>query len=221
MRNNPADMPDMKFFLDTEFIEDGKTIDLISIGLVWDSSASGEYYAISTEFDASKADPWVKDNVLSKLPNRENKPELFKTRAEIAQDIKNIVRFECSLAPEFYQNNLTRHHEWGLERTLGVGINPEKMEAAKQKLQQKSKPIFYGYYADYDWVVFCQLFGKMVDLPEGFPMYCRDIKQIADMLGGVVLPQPAEGVEHDALEDARWNKRVYEYLCTLQRIWQF
>lgn len=39
---------------------------------------------------------------------------------------------------------------------------------------------FYGYYCDYDWVVFCWLFGKMIDLPKGFPMYCKDLKQLQD-----------------------------------------
>ena len=39
---------------------------------------------------------------------------------------------------------------------------------------------FYGYFADYDWVVFCWLFGKMIDLPKGFPMYCIDLKQTLD-----------------------------------------
>jgi len=40
--------------------------------------------------------------------------------------------------------------------------------------------VFYAYYADYDWVVFAQLFGKMKDLPKGFPMYCKDLKQSLD-----------------------------------------
>jgi len=39
---------------------------------------------------------------------------------------------------------------------------------------------FYGYYSDYDWVVFCWLFGRMIDLPKGFPMYCIDKKQQLD-----------------------------------------
>lgn len=26
-----------------------------------------------------------------------------------------------------------------------------------------------GYYADYDWVAFCQLFDRMIDLPKDFP----------------------------------------------------
>jgi hypothetical protein len=179
----------MKFFLDSEFIEDGSTIDLISIGMVWDSPVSGSYYAISTEFDGSKASDWVKHNVLAKLPSQVDRPELFKSRAEIAQDIKNIVNSECSLA-QSYEHNL--------------------MEQAP--LSVPSKPEFYGYYADYDWVVFCQLFGRMIDLPDGFPMYCRDIKQIADMLN-VRLPQPDSDEEHDALADARWNMKSYKLLA--------
>ena len=33
-----------------------------------------------------------------------------------------------------------------------------------------SKPEFWGYFADYDWVVFAQIFGTMMDLPEGWPI---------------------------------------------------
>ncbi len=42
------------------------------------------------------------------------------------------------------------------------------------------EPEIYGYYADYDWVLLCSLFGRMIDLPKGFPMYCIDLKQIID-----------------------------------------
>lgn len=75
-------------------------------------------------------------------------------------------------------------------------------------------PEFWGYYADYDWVVFCWLFGAMVDLPSGWPMYCRDIKQWADQLGCVQLPKQIAN-EHHALADARWNKSAFEYLSGL------
>jgi len=52
----------MKYFFDTEFIEDGRTIDLISIGIV--SEDGRDYYAINGECDFSKANDWVVDNVL-------------------------------------------------------------------------------------------------------------------------------------------------------------
>jgi len=53
------------FFMDTEFIDTGKVIQLVSIGIV--SSNGAEYYAESSEFDPLLADDWVKTNVLDKL----------------------------------------------------------------------------------------------------------------------------------------------------------
>jgi len=64
------------------------------------------------------------------------------------------------------------------------------------------KPEFWGYYCDYDWVAFSWLFGSMVDLPRGFPMYCKDIKQSADERGVELSSSPIDG-EHHALVDAR------------------
>lgn len=78
-----------------------------------------------------------------------------------------------------------------------------------------SKPEFWGYYADYDWVIFAQLFGAMIDLPKGWPMYCRDIKQLCDSNGNPRLPEQTEK-EHNALADARWNKIAYEFLSSLK-----
>lgn len=73
------------------------------------------------------------------------------------------------------------------------------------------KPSFWGYYADYDWVVFCWLFGTMMELPKGFPMYCNDIKQLCNSLGNPQLPK-MEGVDHNALDDAKHHKKCYEFL---------
>jgi hypothetical protein len=91
---------------------------------------------------------------------------------------------------------------------------------------------FYAYYADYDWVAFCWLFGKMMDLPKGFPMYCRDLKQIfddkqkgEDELNDAALSvrgsikeysgYPKQQNEHHALADAEWNLRLYQFLKSL------
>jgi hypothetical protein len=43
----------MKYFLDTEFIEDGKTIDLISIALVAEDGR--EIYLCNSDCDLNKA----------------------------------------------------------------------------------------------------------------------------------------------------------------------
>lgn len=56
-----------RYFYDCEFIEDGRIVDLVSIGVV--DEHGREYYAVSTDFDDSRAVPWVRRNVLDKLPS--------------------------------------------------------------------------------------------------------------------------------------------------------
>jgi hypothetical protein len=55
-----------RYFYDCEFIEDGTTIELVSIGVV--DETGREFYAVSTQFDPNKAIDWVRRNVLDKLP---------------------------------------------------------------------------------------------------------------------------------------------------------
>jgi 3' exoribonuclease, RNase T-like len=56
-----------RYFYDCEFIEDGRTVDLVSIGVV--DEHGREFYAVSTEFDDTRAVPWVRRHVLDKLPS--------------------------------------------------------------------------------------------------------------------------------------------------------
>ena len=58
----------MRYFYDTEFIEDGSTIELVSIGVVAEDGR--EFYAVSTEFNEHRAGAWVRRNVLPQLPPR-------------------------------------------------------------------------------------------------------------------------------------------------------
>lgn len=72
------------------------------------------------------------------------------------------------------------------------------------------KPEFWAYFADYDWVVFCWLFGRMVNLPAKYPRYCKDFKQSMDDWGltrNDLPPKPKNA--HHALADARWLRDAY------------
>lgn len=76
----------------------------------------------------------------------------------------------------------------------------------------KEDPVeLWGYYSAYDHVALCWLFGPMIDLPKGMPMLTLDIKQLCLGLGNPKLPKVGKG-EHDALADAKWNKRAWEFL---------
>lgn len=150
----------MKFWFDTEFYENGKTIELISIGVV--SEDGREYYAevAKTAKYYATMTKWLAENVLPHLTGHEMPREAIAL---------NLIEF--------------------------MGEKPE----------------IWAYYADYDWVVLCQLYGTMMDLPKGWPMYCRDVKQLCDSLGNPPLPEQ-EGQEHHAMADARWTKLAWERL---------
>lgn len=173
----------MKYWIDTEFIEDGKTIDLISIGIVAEDGR--EFYAENLDCDFSKASEWVKENVITSLWSK--------------------------------QKDKSLGNAWIRDGGYGGLLNHKEIRSEVLRftsLDNYGKPEFWAYYADYDWVVFCQLFGTMMDLPKGFPKYCRDIKQECDRLVNPKLPEQGKG-EHNALDDARWNKRAYEFLTEL------
>ncbi len=67
------------------------------------------------------------------------------------------------------------------------------------------KPEFWAWYGDYDWVVLCQKYGSMIELPKSWPQYALDFRQVVHERGLIV--QRAEDMgftAHNALEDARW-----------------
>lgn len=72
-----------RYFYDCEFVEDGHVIDLVSIGVVDESGR--EFYAVSTEFDDTHALPWVRRNVLDKLPSPGD--QAWRSRERIRTDL--------------------------------------------------------------------------------------------------------------------------------------
>ncbi|WP_127782474.1 polyadenylate-specific 3'-exoribonuclease AS [Rhodococcus sp. X156] len=86
----------MRYFYDCEFIEDGTTIDLVSIGVAAEDGR--EYYAVSTEFNPDKAGKWVRANVLPKLPNPSS--PLWRSRAQIREELLAFLTAEDS--PELW-----------------------------------------------------------------------------------------------------------------------
>lgn len=94
------------------------------------------------------------------------------------------------------------------------GVLPHKDigPAVMKFIGMDPKPLFWGYFADYDWVVFCQLFGSMINLPPTFPNLCFDMKQEMRRLN---LSKPIlkmTGPAHNALADAHWHKDLWDYI---------
>ena len=221
------------------------TIDLISIGIV--SEGNRELYLISKDFNLREAwdrydvksikvidnggleahldtieerEYWVRDNVLRpiweelsirymddrRFPDN-NSLFTYKsvknlinkyghTNAEIAEKVKEF----CKPNRDYIFGGNTVHYS------------------------EVKNPELYGYYADYDHVALCWLFGKMIDLPEGFPMYTIDLKQMLDEKAKTFLPMehlkklktyPKQTNEHNALADAKWNRELHEFIQSL------
>lgn len=186
----------MKYFFDTEFIEDGKTIDMISIGIV-NESGDRTLYLQNSECAFERAGDWVWRNVFPHLihfdmrgrrgcRNRENVGDSGLSRTSIT-----TCGEECFWAT---------HRE--IKEIVLKFCDPDK----------HGKPEFWGYYSDYDWVIFCQLFGTMMQLPKGFPMYCRDLKQLLDEKGN---PRFQNNSPHNALDDAKWVMNTYSEVLKL------
>lgn len=110
--------------------------------------------------------------------------------------------------------------DWVKKNILSQLHIPEKKRKSNKQISKDilkfvgndKNPQFIGYYCDYDWVIFCQLFGTMEDLPENFPMYMYDLKQMAADLGNPELPKQNTKIEHNALFDARYNKKLHDFL---------
>jgi hypothetical protein len=244
----------MNYFLDTEFIEGpqtkrflgipyGKTkptIDLISIALTAEDNSS--LYLICKDFNLKEAwdrydevinrsypfGPeynkvyWIRNNVLKTVFSDLLVLEEKAYKKALKSNISTIQK-KYSFNYRDFKKLLNKH-----------GKTKEQIaESIKIFTHCPKKPKFYAYYADYDWVVFCWLFGNMINLPKDFPMYCIDLKQMYDEKNDdykeymavrqtkfgepkkelkLFKDYPQQENEHNALADAKWNKKLYDFL---------
>lgn len=251
----------MKYFIDQEFSEGFKlgwnlryyhTIELIQIGIVAEDGRT--YTAINKNFNPKKANQWVKDNVLKAIvlnyvntrfgqelidltEDLENKTieqsfkflqcRIGKTQKQIASEVFDFINPDLGFPVSAYTNSEFKNPDSYISKHF------KTHNVTDVKEYYYAQPEFYGYFCDYDWVLFCSLFGTMMDLPPGFPMYMRDLKQTLDEVakrlgkngkannvyieGPVQLLKehkdyPKPTVEHDALADAQFNFELYKFL---------
>lgn len=72
-------------------------------------------------------------------------------------------------------------------------------------------PQFWGWYGCYDWYLVVQLYGGFMKVPQWWPQYYNEINTLANLFRKYYPPKQ-EGVAHNALEDARHHKRIYDYV---------
>lgn len=171
---------------DTEFLENGKTIDLISIGMVNMDDPTDTFYAVSMEFDTAAvfADRWLMTNVMSSIDH-------FLVHADqVAVPVDLVVTDEALMTRKEIKEGILEYVD---------GCVPE----------------WWAWHGAYDHVALSQIFGRMIDLPYRWPFFTNDIKQEAVRLGNPILPPQPDGL-HNALDDARHNVVRYNYLKQLE-----
>lgn len=242
------------------------TIDIISVGMV--DGDGREYYAISKDFNLKEAwnrwdgeyheqsgfaksysyppvkKYWIRDNVLRLIWDELKHAHVLKehlypvgekfTYKSLKKLIEIYGKPNQLIAQEVEAFCLIEKHIDGTPETGTV-------------TEFRSECELYGYYSAYDHVALCWLFGKMIDLPKGFPMFTIDLKQKLDERAynfsqnknGLPSPfekeknlysgsqadfnqslnfikkhpeYPKQENEHNALADARWNKKLHEFL---------
>lgn len=181
----------MRVFYDCEFLEDGRTIDLISIGMVTEDGR--ELYAVAEEI---QRDPlrsricehqWLMKNVIPHLPQDKREWNRLKPPIAGSPGIFHLDQDDNRIMPRRMLRNAVRD-----------------FLAAAPDLE------LWAWYGAYGHVCLAQLFGPMIKLPAGVPMYTRDLKQECDRLG--LIPPEQVGVTHDALADARWLRDAAQWV---------
>lgn len=189
-----------RIFYDTEFIDDGSTIELISIGMVADNGE--EYYGINGELELRRLPDlsWHMENTVPSLPigTRDDDKLGWDLSHPDATLIKSRAKLRLEVFEFIYKNS----------DNVGPTLN-DNIE-------------LWAWYGAYDHVVLAQLWGPMNDLPGSVPKYTNDFKQELErkiQLTGnsrlrFILPKMEEGSLHNALDDARLLKRRYEWLTS-------
>jgi hypothetical protein len=180
----------LKYFYDCEFLEDGRTVDLISIGIVAEDGR--EFYAVNAEapWKRIRKHDWLMANVVPHLP-------------PAARGWAFAGRITVPL-------NFAGHHLAMKKVRIAEKVQAFVGEGGADRADHE----LWAYYGAYDHVVLCQLWGTMMDLPGCVPMWTHDLMQISE---GIDLAQEVpQQDEHHALADARWNRDAYNYLESLR-----
>lgn len=185
-------MGHVKIFYDWEFLEDGRTIEPISLGMVREDGKElyAVYQNITTQpmYGRICRHDWLMRNVVPHLPL--------------------AINTEARPPRNRYAGSFT------LNRNDPVVMTKPLIKNAVRKFLVMAQPVeLWGYYAAYDHVLLAQLFGPMTDCPSSMPMVTYDIVQLCHSLGRseAGLPAPPEKA-HNALEDARWSRDAWEAL---------
>lgn len=201
----------MRVFYDWEFLEDGETIDPISIGMVAEDGR--EYYAVFESIQSIHTynkileHKWVMDNVIPHLPlmKYDNGTPMYRIPCTRGPECEGHFYLDMD-APEVKSTSTIKAEiQAFLDSSTGYG----SLRPGEAPRNTYSGIELWGYYSAYDHVRLAQMFGPMIKRPESMPMFTCDLAQVLHLKGiaekdwhSYLPPQPENA--HNALADARW-----------------
>lgn len=156
----------MRVYMDWEFVEDGVTIQPISVGMVREDGKELYYEFINAPISDILRHEWLKENVLPHLSVGWNK-------AMLTGEADTVVKSKLSIRNKVY--------DFLLDAYKADRANPLEL---------------WGWYSAYDHLCLAQLFGKMIDLPGWCPMWTSDVRQEFHRLGNPSYPRQTEGLHN-------------------------
>jgi len=187
----------MKVFFDTEFTGLHQNTTIISIGLIKETGKT--FYAELTDYDQKQVDPWIHDNVISRLKYRNG--ELLKKAKN-----KHALNFLGYVACAFESDGdyEVQGHRPFVAGQLKAWLSEDKIEMWSDCLS-------------YDWVLINQLWGHALKIPDNIYYIPFDICTLFKAYG--IDPDinreefsgMTDGTEkHNALWDAKVIKACYD-----------
>ena len=178
----------MRYCYDFEFLEDGHTIEPISVGIVCEDGR--ELYAVNRNapWRRIRKHNWLMNNVVPYLPQahgdaRNHIPRrwMFNYASPLVQPLATIA----SRVSDF------------------LAYTPGGRDPVVQ---------LWAWCGAYDHVALAQLFGPMVKKPPHIPNHTNDLQTLLDMLNIKDEELPPVEAGHNALADARYVQRVLQMI---------
>ena len=154
----------MTFFFDTEFTGLHKDTTLISIGIT-NFEGSRVFYAELTDYDIEQVDDWIRENVINNLILID-KDDSY---CEYISDTKSIDGLNI---PETLEDVCLVKGNKEFVRNKLIAWFTKCMASNNDTIVQMVSDVSH-----YDFVLFIDLFGGAMDLPEWICPACYDINQ--------------------------------------------
>lgn len=180
----------MKIFHDWEFLEDGRRIYPISVGMVAEDGR--ELYLVNAEMPSALiADrTWLVENVVPHLP----------------VILSRVGDWMAGVSLDFKHPDV---------QPLSV-IRDEVLRFVRET----PEPELWAWYGAFDHVCLAWLYGAMIDMPSEIPWFTNDVRTLALLAGDVARASAPlhRGREHHALDDARHDAQLFAHFMAHLKI---